>query len=260
MYKKESNLKNEKFFIYGKHAVFAALSNLKRKIDVIFIIRNNEELKKSIHQILKKNNRNVKLEYVENNFFEHIFKSNVKHQGIVAKAFKLNLPNYNAVFQNSDFKYGVILDGLTDANNTGAIYRSAKAFGIDFIINSSKNTIIENNALLNTACGAFETTNTFIANNISNAIKKFISEGWWIIGLDHGAEENIEKVISKMKLTDKLIFVFGSEGKGIRRLIKKNCNFIAKIPNTPNTHSINVSNAAAIIFYETFKMRSNILY
>ena len=61
-----------------------------------------------------------------------------------------------------------------------------------------------------------------------------------------------------MKQQDKFIFILGSEGKGIRRLIKENCNFLASIPNAPNTNSMNVSNAAAIVFYETYKMRNNI--
>ena len=250
-------MKNEKYFIYGRHAVFAALANAKRRIDQIYILRDNLDLKKSIELLLGQNTRKVNVKYVDNNFFDNILKSKVKHQGILVKSYKLNLPNYNAVFDKTKFKNGVILDSLTDSNNTGAIYRSAKAFNINFIINSTKNAIIENNALLNSACGAFETTNTFITNNISNSIKKFISEGCWVIGLDHESNTNIVEIISKMKAEDKFIFIFGSEGKGIRRLIKKNCNFIASIPNAPNTQSINVSNAAAIVFYEIFKMNNN---
>ena len=61
-----------------------------------------------------------------------------------------------------------------------------------------------------------------------------------------------------MNNNDKIIFIFGSEGKGIRRLVKENCSFIVKIPNAPNTQSINVSNAAAI-FYEIFKMKTIVL-
>ena len=97
---------------------------------------------------------------------------------------------------------------------------------------------------------------TFITNNITIAIKKFISNGWWVIGLDHEANNNIVSIINKINTDDKVIFVLGSEGKGIRRLIKENCNFLGKIPNIPNTHSINVSNAAAIVFYEIFKMNN----
>ena len=250
-------MKNDKQLIYGRHAVFAALANLKRKIDEIFIIKDNTNLKEDTISILNKNNRNIKIRYVDNKFFDNIIQNKVKHQGIVAKTYKLNLLNYVSVLGNNKFKNGIILDSITDANNTGAIYRSAKAFDIDFIINSTKHAIIENSALLNSACGAFETTNTYITNNISNTIKKLILDGWWIIGLDHEADTNIQEVIGKMNIADKFVFVFGSEGKGIRRLIKKNCNFIASIPNAPNTHSINVSNAAAIVFYETFKMRKN---
>lgn len=249
-------MKNEKLLIYGRHAAFAALINLKRRIDEIYLIKDNLDLKQSLESLLEKYDRNTKLKYVDNNFFDKILNKKVKHQGILVKSYKIDLPNYTKLFQNKKFRNGIILDSLTDANNTGAIYRSAKAFDIDFIINSTKNSIIENSALLNSACGAFETTNTFITNNISNAIKKCILEGWWVIGLDHKADNNIQEVISKMNIKDKFIFVFGSEGKGIRRLIKQNCNFIASIPNAPNTQSINVSNAAAIIFYEIFKMKN----
>ena len=163
-------MKNDKQLIYGRHAVFAALANLKRKIDEIFIIKDNTNLKEDTIFILNKNNRNIKIRYVDNKFFDNIIQNKVKHQGIVAKTYKLNLLNYVSVLGNNKFKNGIILDSITDANNTGAIYRSAKAFDIDFIINSTKHAIIENSALLNSACGAFETTNTYITNNISNTI------------------------------------------------------------------------------------------
>ncbi len=250
-------MKKEKILIYGRHAVFAALANPKRKVDEVWVVKGNKELKHSIELLLAKRNNNIKINYVDNYFFDNILQSKVKHQGLVAKSYKFNLINYTAIFEKNKFKTGVILDRLTDSNNTGAIYRSANAFNIDFIINSTKHSIIENGALLNSACGAYETINTFITKNISNAIKNFISEGWWIIGLDHKSEQNIQNIIGNMTINDKFIFIFGSEGKGIRRLIKQNCNFIASIPNAPNTQSINVSNAAAIIFYEIYKMKNN---
>ena len=71
----------------------------------------------------------------------------------MAKTDKLNLLNYVSLIGNKNFKKGVILDSIIDANNTGAIYRSAKEFDIDFIINSTKHAIIENSALLISACG-----------------------------------------------------------------------------------------------------------
>ena len=168
---------------------------------------------------------------------------------------KLNLNDFTEVLKKNNkhlFQYGVILDNLTDVNNVGAIYRSANAFGIDFIINTKRNSVLESNSLLNTACGAFDSMKTFTTNNIINALQKLKKNNWWVIGLDHLAETNINETLNKMNNKDRCIFVLGSEGKGIRKLIKKNCHFLMKIPNIPLTNSINVSNAAAIVFYQLY--------
>ena len=257
-------MKKEEFFIYGKHAVFSALKNEDRKIDEVICVDDNSELIKSIQIIINNKKKKTKLKHVNIKVLENKIKRDVKHQGVIAKAHRLDIKNYTHIFDKKrsikkNVTYGVILDRLTDPNNIGAIYRSAKAFGVNFIVNTSRHSIIENGTILNSACGAFETIQTFVANNISSAIKNFISEGWWVIGLDHEATSDIHAIIKKMGPKDKIVFVFGSEGKGIRRLIKKNCNFIAGIPNVPNTHSINVSNAAAIVFYEIFKMSNTSL-
>ena len=107
---------------------------------------------------------------------------------------------------------------------------------------------------MNVACGAFEDVKTFSTKNISNTLKNFASEGWWTIGLDHDATTNINSIINKMKESDKLIFVFGSEGKGIRRLIKNNCNFIASIPNML-TKKVLMYLMHAIVFYEKLQLK-----
>lgn len=245
-------MKSTKFFIYGKHAVIAAVSNPNRKIDRIFIKEDNLELRKNIELLIAEKERNIKIKLVKNIFFEKMFKKNTKHQGLVAESYKLKIPDYTDIFSIENFKYGVILDRITDINNIGAIYRSAQAFNIDFIISSAKHSAEENSDLLNIACGAFEKVNTFSTNNISNAIINLFDKSWWIIGLEHQSSISLHKVIQKMNPKDKIIFVLGSEGKGIRKLIKKNCNFLVRIPNMPHTNSINVSNAAAIVFYENY--------
>ena len=96
----------------------------------------------------------------------------------------------------------------------GAIYRSANAFGIDFIINCNQRALIESSALLNTACGAFENVNSYTTNNISNAIKKLKEEDWWVVGLDHKATTEINKLFLKADRKENM-FLFGSEVKGL---------------------------------------------
>ena len=73
--------------------------------------------------------------------------------------------------------------------------------------------MIENSSLLNSACGTFETMNSFTTTNITSAIKKFQSEGWWVVGLDHKANNLIQDITKKVTKDDKFIFVFGSEEK-----------------------------------------------
>ena len=239
--------------IYGRHAVLAALKNSKRKIEKIFIQENQKDLALDLLKRYPNLKNILKFHNVSTHFIDKIIQKKVKHQGVLALSEKLPSENYTFIFKNKTFKYGVILDSITDTNNVGAIYRSAKAFGLDFIVNSNKRLIIENGSLLNAACGAFETINSYTATNINAAIKKFKSEGWWVIGLDHKADNLIYEITKKITKEEKYVFIFGSEGKGIRKLIKENCNLIAAIPNTAHTNSINVSNAAAIVFYELFK-------
>lgn len=248
-------VKKQTLIIYGKHAVVSALSNKKRIIDKIFVLNNNSETKKIIIEKINQVGRKLKINNVDKVTFDKILQKKVKHQGVIVISKKLVLDDYKSLLKNKSFKYGVILDSITDPNNIGAIYRSANAFGIDFIINSNQRALIESSALLNTACGAFENVNSYTTNNISNAIKKLKEEGWWVVGLDHEATTEIKEIFLEADRKEKYVFVFGSEGKGIRRLIKKNCSLIAKIPHIIDTHSINVSNAAAIIFHEIFKLK-----
>lgn len=247
----------EPLFIYGKHAALSAISNSKRKIDEFYLTKDNKKLYEACENILNKINRKIKCKFVNSKYLDNLLKKQVKHQGIVVKSYKIEMPKYSYIF-DKNFKNGIIIDSITDPNNVGAIYRSARAFGFDFVINSTRNSILENSALINVACGAFDAIDTYKANNISIAIKKLKSEGWWIVGLDHIAKQSISDVLNIINENDKFIFILGSEGKGIKRLIKENCHFLASIPNVPNTNSINVSNAAAISFYEVFKKRFDI--
>lgn len=247
----------EPLFIYGKHAALSAISNSKRTIDEFYLTKDNKKLYEACENILIKINRKIKCKFVNSKYLDNLLKKPVKHQGIVVKSYKIEMPKYTYIF-NKNVKNGIIIDSITDPNNLGAIYRSARAFGFDFVINSTRNSILENSALVNVACGAFDAIDTYKANNISIAIKKLKSEGWWIVGLDHIAKQSISDVLNIINENDKFIFILGSEGKGIKRLIKENCHFLASIPNVPNTNSINVSNAAAISFYEVFKKRFDV--
>ena len=136
-------------------------------------------------------------------------------------------------------------DNITDPNNVGAIYRSAYAFNTDFIISEKKNAPNESNTILNSACGAFDKISTFKTANLNQAIQTFKNNGWWVIGLDHNSKLKINDFFKNFNFK-KILLVLGSEGKGIRRLVKENCDYLVSIETVDQEISINVSNATSI--------------
>ena len=125
-------------------------------------------------------------------------------------------------------------------------------FDFNFILTSIRNNPVETNSLLNASAGTFENIDTLYANNLVNALKDLKLNGWWIVGLDHNAKHNLKNFNEHYKKMDKLLIVLGSEGKGIRKLVKKNCDILVKIDTKDQNLSLNVSNSAAIAFYQIY--------
>ncbi len=241
--------KNSYIHIYGKHAALAALENRERFIEEVFFEKRNIELEKKIADIKKSYRPKLIIKKTTKNIIDSILGTKIKHQGILLKAKKLELNNYLHIFkQNNSFSHGVYLDNLNDPQNIGAIYRSAYMFNFSFILTSLNKNPIETNSLLNAASGTYEKINTFYGNNVSQMIKEFKKSGWWIAGMDHGANINLNQFIKQYGKERKLLFFLGSEGKGIRRIIKENCDILVKINTTEQKLSLNVSNTAAIVF------------
>ena len=154
--------------------------------------------------------------------------------------------------ENKNNSLGIILDNITDPNNVGAIYRSAHAFNADFIISEKKNASCESNTILNSACGAFDKISTFKTANLNQAIQIFKNNGWWVVGLDHNSKLKINDFFTNYSSIKKILLVLGSEGRGIRRLVKENCDYLVSIKTVDQKISINVSNATSIFLHEIY--------
>ena len=246
---KQNNLKKDEVIIYGRHASLAALSNKNRFIKKILLSKNNKELENMVLTKIKHSEDKHLLEIVEKKSLDRIVGKNIKHQGILLVCIKLNKQKIEGELDINRYKIGVVLDKITDPNNVGAIYRSAVCFNIDFIINLERDSVRETGALLNAACGSFESINTFYTNNLYSCIKFFKKNNWWVLGTDLNADLNINSFFTIHNDIKKILIVLGSEGDGARRLTKEKCDFLVKIPIKEN-NSLNVSNAAAIFFYE----------
>ena len=145
----------------------------------------------------------------------------------------------------------LILDGIEDTHNLGAIIRTAETAGVHGIIIPKRRAASVNSTVSKVSSGAVEHIKIARVNNISESIKKLKEERLWICGTAIDGE----KYYFNQDLTGPLGIVIGNEGKGISDLVKKNCDFLVKIPMMGKVTSLNASVSTGIILYEALKQR-----
>ncbi len=145
----------------------------------------------------------------------------------------------------------LLLDNVLDPQNLGAIIRTALSVGIDGIIIPKDRSAMPTPAVSKTSAGAIEHVCLIRVTNMVDTIKVLKQQGVWVVGLDKGAD----KTVYSSDLTGSVAIVIGGEEKGIRPLVKKNCDFLVSIPQIGQVNSLNASVAAAIAMYEAFRQR-----
>ncbi len=241
------NSKSNSYFIYGKHSTLSALKNPNRKIISALCTEeflNNKDFRHYISQ--------SKFKIVPRAEIDKLLGTNCVHQGIAIETMPVTSHNLDIINYNEPQTI-LICDQITDQHNFGSILRSAIKFNAQNVIVSSTNCAKENSTLAKTSSGALELVNLIEVVNINQTIEKLKKMGFWIIGLDHNAEEYLHNY----KAPDKVAIVLGSEDKGIRKLTREKCDHLFKIPMVENNliDSLNVSIASSIALYEIFKQR-----
>ena len=139
----------------------------------------------------------------------------------------------------------LILDGITDPHNYGAILRSAEQFGADLVVSRSRRSVSESDTVARTSSGAVNYVNTAVVKNLSRAVDYLKTKGFWV----YSAEMNGDPLY-KTNLGGRTAVVMGSEGSGVSRLVSEKCDARLSIPSIGRLDSLNVSVAAGIILYE----------
>ncbi len=238
-------------WLYGDHAVFAALRNPARKVRRLLISKSKpEQLSSEDSHLL---GSIASIEVVTGEQITQALPEGAIHQGIALKASPL--PDYDvedlpSLSDESAHQAVAILDQVTDPHNVGAIIRSAAAFGISAIIIPDRHSPQITGVLARSASGAIESVPLIRVNNLARALDKLAEMGFWRIGMDGRADQELD---SALKGAAKVALVLGSEGKGLRRLTEEKCDLLGKLPISSKIESLNVSNAAAIAFYEIAK-------
>ena len=139
----------------------------------------------------------------------------------------------------------MVLDGITDPHNLGAILRSADQFGADLVLIPERRSVQANETVVKVSSGAAQYVPVAVVTNLNRELEYLKKNGFWVYGADMKGNSSCEE-----KFSDRTVIVMGSEGDGMSSLVKKNCDYIVSIPMQGHIDSLNVSVAAGILMYE----------
>ncbi len=232
-------------YIYGKNAVREHILEGKNANKAI-ISKNFKD--QDLINIIK--NKGIKINFVDNKIIDYKIKG--LHQGIVLEIDDYKTYKLEDIIENINKKYKtlIMLDHLEDPHNFGAIIRTCEALGVDGIIIPSDRQVQINSTVIKTSVGAIEHIPIIKVPNLTATIKKLKNNDYWIIGTDMKGQD-----YSKFDYNMNICLIIGNEGNGISQIIRKNCDFIAKIPMKGKINSLNASVSAGIIIAEIFNKR-----
>ena len=223
-------------FIYGKN-VFREKVNSKEKINKIYLSDKFND--REIFDLIKKNN--LKYTIVPNKVLDN--KVDGMHQGIVIEVDDVKTYEFDYIEKiNKNNPLLVMLDHLEDPHNFGAIIRTCEALGIDAIIIPNDRNVSVNATVVKTSAGAIYNMPIVRVSNLTATITKLKDIGYWIVGTDMDGED-----YTKIDYNSPICLIIGNEGKGMSKIVKDNCDYIAKIPMTGKINSLNASVSCGIV-------------
>ena len=234
--------------ICGVHAVFEALSS-GAPIERIHVSRDAHSGK--VRDILElAQQRSIPIRKEERAVLDRLAAGTV-HQGIVAVSGQASYAPFDALFKR-DKPVVVILDGVEDPHNLGAVLRSAEACGASGVVVPERHSAPLSAAVIKASAGATSWIPVVKVVNLVTAIEELKKKGLWIVGLDASAKQEWTDFDYKGPVG----LVLGGEHKGLRRLVKENCDVLVRLPMLGRIESVNVSVAAAVVLYETVRQRT----
>lgn len=229
--------------IYGKNPVREAIYK-KRKIYKLYLDQKFSDRK--YINFLEDNQ--IKYTYLAKDKLNELT-NNALHQGVVAEVENYSYFEFEEVYQEDKINRFIILDEITDPHNLGAILRTAEAAGIDAIIVSKRQQAPLNATVAKVSSGAIEHVPVVAVSNINNFLLKIKKLGFLVVGTDGNAPYDYHEIPKNTNIA----VILGSEGSGIRPLVKTNCDILVKIPMYGKINSLNVSVAGALLMYEMIK-------
>lgn len=232
-------------WLFGHHAVTSALENPRRQLLELLVVDKNLQRYRQLADRLA-----VRVRVVSRDQLDRMTQQ--PHQGVALQV--QGSGSAEASLEDLfESKLIVALDQVTDPHNVGACLRSANAMGASAVLVTERRSAVDSPIIAKAAAGAMEDTPLVVVANLAQAIERLQKEGFWSVGLAGEATQELGQI----DLTGKIILVMGSEGEGLRRLVREKCDYLAKLPMVGTVESLNVSVATGISLYEVTRQRQN---
>lgn len=241
-----------KEYIFGKNTLANALKN-NQSIKIVYMSPSFQDDR--VTQLLKE--KNIPYEIRQNNALSSLVGKDKNHQGIVAEVEEYHYLTLEEMINNLKNKENpllVMLDGLEDPHNLGAILRSVDALGGDGVIIGANRQVRLNSTVAKVSTGAIEYVPCAMVTNLNQAVQKLKDAGYWIVCSDGEARLDYREVDYNMKTC----LIVGSEGFGVSKLLLKNSDFVVKIPMVGHVNSLNASVACALFLSQIYNWRNPI--
>lgn len=234
--------------IYGRNSVLELLKTAKRNVNKIIISRGLNKDSKIDEIINLAKQSNVLFQFLPKEKFSQYKEFN--HQGVIAFVAPIDYIDLDEFLEKpskNKYKKVVILDGVEDPHNLGAIIRTAVCAGFDAIIVSQRRSVLCSATVEKTSAGAINYIDIIKVNSLSNAVETLKKSDFWVIAAEATGKDNYFEV----DYTDmNFAIIMGAEHAGVSRTLIKQADFLVKIPMFNEFNSLNVSNAASILIYE----------
>lgn len=236
--------------ITGRNAVLEALKS-DREIEKLIVAKGAEGSIRKITGMAK--DKKIPIQYREKAALDRIAGRN-SHQGVIAQVSEYTYCTLDDILRRAEERgedpFIMILDGLEDPHNLGAVMRTAECCGAHGIVIPKRRSAGITETVAKASAGAVEYMLCARVSNIGQAVDQLKERGVWVAACDMGG-----KAYTEQDLTGSLAVVIGSEGTGISRLVREKCDFVVSIPMKGKITSLNASNAAAILMYEVVRQR-----
>ncbi len=243
-------------WLYGIHALTAVLEREPQRILEIYIAKGRDD--ERLHTLINLARKNgLGIQFCNKKILDDKAQGE-SHQGVVARAQPAKALTENDLdeiithAQNmGKAPFLLVLDGVTDPHNLGAVLRSADAAGVDAVIVTKDKSASLNATVRKVACGAADVIPLIQVTNLSRTLAELQEKAIWVVGTAGEATQSV----FDCKMDGPIALVMGAEGKGMRRLTRERCDELIKLPMHGTVSSLNVSVATGICLYEILRQR-----